>query len=534
MAEESPTPENTAALNPWQALIARIAAWPMSRKLALAAVGLISLGLFAFIIIQSRTADYQLLYANLSESDGSAVINWLKGQNIPYQLINNGKNIKIPADKVYETRLDLAAMDLPQGGGVGFEIFDKQSFALSDFVQKINYTRALQGELSRTISSLGPVESTRVHLAIPEKRLFKDQQKPATASVILKLTRGRKLSESQVQGIIHLVAGSIEGVEPEHVTVIDSNGKVLSSTSSDAALGGISPDMLEFQHQVEQRLEIRAQDLLDTALGPNGSMVRVTATLDFSQVEKTEEIFDPEEPVIRSEQLNDEKSGSEIIGGVPGVQSNLQGNVNKTTSATPPSSKSQKTTNYEISKTISRIVNPVGTIQNLSVAVLVADRVIPAKDKEPEKIEPRSEEELSAIKNMITSALGLNTDRGDKLEVVSMPFVDSAQTAEADGVGANMLYEYLPLAKYALALIGGLLVYLLMIKPLVTTMKEEVTEHYKTVEELEAEQNGDSDQSAETFEETEARKDPIIRLREEAMKNPVPIAHIVKSWVNEG
>ena len=184
-----------------QALIATITAWPLSRKIALAAVTAITIGLFAFIIVQAKTADYQLLYGNLAEADASAMVDWLKGQNIPYQLTNNGHNISFLATSVYETRLSLASTGLPQGGGVGFEIFDKQSFALTDFVQKVNYSRALQGELARTIASLGPVETARVHLALPEKRLFKDQQKPATASVIIKLAPGKRLNESQIEGI---------------------------------------------------------------------------------------------------------------------------------------------------------------------------------------------------------------------------------------------------------------------------------------------------------------------------------------------
>ncbi|NLB06527.1 MAG: flagellar M-ring protein FliF, partial [Desulfobulbaceae bacterium] len=173
--------------NPLQAFVATIGGWPRSRQFALAAVALLTLGLFAAIILQARKADYQLLYGNLAEADGAAMIEWLKAENIPYRLEANGRSLLVPVANVHETRLALASAGLPQGGGVGFEIFDKQSFALTDFVQKVNYSRALQGELARTIASLGPVETARVHLALPEKRLFKDHQQPATASVIIKL-----------------------------------------------------------------------------------------------------------------------------------------------------------------------------------------------------------------------------------------------------------------------------------------------------------------------------------------------------------
>jgi len=530
----------------WQALVATIAAWPLPRKIALAAVTAITLGLFALIIVQARTADYQLLYGNLAETDASAVVDWLKGHNVPFQLANNGHNILIPAKSVHETRLSLASLGLPQGGGVGFEIFDKQSFALTDFVQKVNYSRALQGELSRTIASLGPVETARVHLALPEKRLFKDQQKPATASVIIKLAPGKRLSEPQIEGIVHLVSSSIEGLEPSHVTVIDQNGNVLSRTGEKGLTGNLSPDMLEFQMQVERRLEDRAQALLDKSLGAKNAMVRVSATLDFAKTEKTEEAFSPDEPVIRSEQVSEEKSGSEITGGVPGVQSNLEGNTNQAAGVTPPSSRSQRTTNYEISKVVSKTVNPVGTVSKLSVSVLVADKVVPAKDKEPAKAEPRPPTELKALETMVASALGLDTARGDKIEVTSMPFLTEAEAAEGEGVAANRFYQYMPFVRYGLLVLGGVLLYLFMIRPLMKTLSRDVTQHYKTVEQMEAEQmqgrppergpagtgslvGGDAYKAAMASPPT----DTLEKVKKGVDTDPVFSAHVLKSWIHE-
>ena len=513
-----------------QALLAALTEWPLSRKLALAAVTAISLGLFAFIIIQARSADYQLLYGNLVESDASGMVEWLKGQKIPYQFSNNGHNILIPAKNIYETRLSLASAGLPQGGGVGFEIFDKQSFALTDFVQKVNYSRALQGELARTIASLGPVESARVHLALPEKRLFKEQQKPATASVIIKLATGKRLAESQIEGIIHLVSGSIEGLSPDEVTIIDQNGNVLSKTGDKGITGNLSPDMLEYQMQVEHRMEERAQALLDKSLGAKNAMVRVAATLDFAKTEKTEETFDPEEPVIRSEQSTEEKSGSELTGGVPGVQSNLEGNSNGTAGATPPSSKSQRTINYEISKVVSKTINPVGTVSRLSVSVLVADRIIPAKEKEPEKTEPRTAEELKALENMVASALGLNQTRGDKIEVTSMPFLGTEEAVESEGMAASRVYQLMPLIKYGLLLLGGALLYFLMIRPLMKTLKQDVTRHYKTVEQMEAEQAQRASRGSLT---ASSPKNSLQKLQNDVDADPAFGAHVLKNWIHE-
>lgn len=506
--------------------------WPLSKKIATAAVLLISIVLFAFLIIQARTADQQLLYANLSLTDASSVSEWLKNQKITYSLKNGGRDIWVPADQIYQTRLDLAANGLPSGGDVGFEVFDEQSFALTDYVQKVNYTRALQGELARTITSLAPVESTRVHLALPEKRLFKNQQKSGTASVIVTLVPGKNLDQSQVQGIIHLVAGSVTDLEPDNVKIIDSNGVVLEAQEKPDKDNLMPVDRLAFQQEVEHRMEIRAQDLLDKTMGKDNAMVRVSATLDFSKVEKTEELFDSDEPVIRSEQINTESSGTEMTGGIPGVESNLQGNeLGQNTTATP-TNRNSRITNYEISKTISKIVNPVGSITALSVSVLVADRTQPDADGKLETATPRSAEELKSIENMVASAIGLVAERGDVINVISMPFVDPQMIAEGELVPENLLYQYIPLIKYALIGLGLLLIYLLLIRPIIKTMKNDVEQHYKTVEQLEFEQRKMLEE--EPVEPPLPIDDAITALRKEVQKNQVPTAFIIKNWIQEG
>ena len=540
--EKEETREEEITIPERKDIITLIKEWPLSKKISLAAVTVISIAVFAVIIIQARTANYQLLYANLTEKDAASVVSWLKGERIDYQLKNGGKNIWIAAGKLYETRLELASEGLPSGGGVGFEVFDKQSFALTDFVQKVNYTRALQGELARTITSLKPVEATRVHLVLPEKRLFKNQQKNATASIIVTLSKAGTLGKSQVQGIIHLVSGSVEGLNADGVKIIDSNGNVLDGTAKhDDQL--FSVDMIVFQQQLEHRMEARAQDLLDKTMGKGQAMVRVTATLDFAKVEKTEELFDAEEPVIRSEQTTAESSGNQNSGGIPGVESNLQGNTQGAAGNTPPTSKTSRTTNYEISKTISKTINAIGTIQNLSVSVLLADKIIPAKDKESQPTsETRNEKELKSVETMVSSALGLNPERGDTINVTSMPFVVTADDPIlADGMPANLLYEYFPLIKIGLLSLGVLLFYFLLVRPLIKTIKTEVTDHNKTVTELEqavlamkdakeqGKLKGEADESIE-----EIDPDPVIALRNEIMKNHVPTAYIIKNWINEG
>lgn len=539
--QQGNTEEEAVVIPEKKNLLTLLKEWPLSRKIALAAVAVTSLAVFSVIIMQARQADYQLLYANLTEKDASSVVSWLKGQRINYELKNGGKNIWISADQIYETRLELAANAIPSGGGVGFEVFDKQSFALTDFVQKVNYTRALQGELARTVTSLAPVETTRVHLALPEKRLFKNQQKLTTASVIVTLVPGRTLDKEQVQGIIHLISGSVAGLSPENVTVINANGKVLEGMDLEEDEQRISMDMLAFQQEVEHRLELRAQDLLDKTMGYGKAMVRVTALLDFAKVEKTEELFDSEEPVIRSQQIQGENNGGQVSGGIPGVQSNLQGNSGGQTVTTPGSSKTSSITNYEISKTVSKIINPVGTTKSISVSVLIADKVTPPTDEESEAtIIPRSEKELQAIETMIASALGLEQERGDNISVTSMPFMDNAEEVLiAEGMPKNLLYEYLPLIKIILISVGALFFYIFLIRPIIKTMRGEVVAHNKTIAELE--QEALESQKAVTEEELEEEPeieeiipDSIVAMRQKVMQNQIPTAYIIKKWIREG
>jgi len=514
-------------------VISLVQEWPLSRKIATVTILLVSIILFAFLIIQTRTAEQQLLYANLPMTDASSVTAWLKSQKIDYTLKNGGKDIWVAADKIYQARLDLAANGLPTGGDVGFEVFDTQSFALTDYVQKVNYTRALQGELARTITSLAPVESTRVHLALPEKRLFKNQQNNATASVIVTLVPGKGLDQEQVQGIIHLVAGSVTDLAPENVKIIDSNGVVLEAQEKTSEDELLSVDRLAFQQEVEHRMEIRAQDLLDKTMGTDNAMVRVSATLDFAKVEKTEELYDADEPVIRSEQINVENSGIETNGGIPGVEANLQGNQLGEKNDAVSTNKNSRITNYEISKTISRIVNPVGSITALSVSVLVADTIQRDAEGNFESVTPRSAEELKSIENMVASAIGLVAERGDVINVTSMPFVDTKLTvSDGEPVADILLYQYMPLIKYALIALGLFLIYLLLLRPVLKTVKSDVQQHNKTVDQLEREQRLLLE--AEPVEPPLPIDDAITALRREVHHNQVPTAFILKNWIQEG
>lgn len=509
-------------------LLESIRQWPRKRQLSLAAVVLACAVFFTIIILQANRADYQLLFGNLDNADAAAVVDRLKEQKVPYRLENGGRAIFIPAEQVYETRLSLAGSGLPRGGGVGFEIFDKQSFGMTDFAQKINYLRALQGELARTIASLAPVEAARVHLALPEKRLFREQQQKATASVIVKLAAGQNLREGQILGIVNLVAGSVEGLEAEQVAVIDDNGRVLSKTSDNTAESGMAPNMLEYQQNLEQRLEMRAQALLDRALGMGNSMVQVTATVDFTQRERMEESYDPNTTAVRSEQSSTEKGGIAGAGGVPGVQSNIEGEQGRNSFI--PTSRTNETVNYEISKVVSKQVDPVGGIKNLSVAVLVADRPVenPDGDGETPTYAPRDASELAAIEKMVGRALGLDTQRGDRIAVISRPF-ETAFSEEplVKPSPWSRIYRMMPMLKYALLCLAAGLLYFLVVRPLLQILRGEgrMIEHYKTVEQLESEMAGLPDDNA--------GKEPPLSLPGGMPTQQTDPAQIIKAWLKD-
>lgn len=532
MAEDKPaligTSTKGSATTKQKTIVDVIAAWSLARKLSLAGVAVVSILLFSLIIMQARVAEYSLLFANLPSRDAAEVVQWLKDRRISYRLEGGGNMIMIPANQVYEVRLELAGTGLADAG-VGFEIFDTQSFSMTDFTQKVNYRRALQGELTRTITSLAPVEAARLHLALPEKRLFREQQQPATASVIVKLVPGRTLKESQVQGIVHLVAGSVEGLDPEHVTVVDANGRTLSNNRDNEAPGPATPGMLGFQQTIESRLEHRAQTLLERALGIGNALVKVNAMIDFDQRERVEEALNPRGAVVVSEQTMTEQGGQQITGGVPGVVANLEEGPGTVTNI--PASRTEEIVNYELSKVVSKTVQSVGSVQNLSVSVLVADRVTPGGPGEAPVTTPRTAQEIQELELMVRSALGINDARGDVISVVSMPFESSfVDMTLPEPSAIDRVYPLLPVIRYALLALAALMVYLLFLRPLVRTLRgaSEQTQPMKTVEELENELRG---QESRTL--LGGPGDPLAQIRQEVLGGDMLPVQVVKNWIRQ-
>lgn len=431
----------------------------------------------------SQQGEMQVLFSNLTPEDSGAILSKLKEQKVPYSMAGNGGTILVPSDKVHELRLLMASQSLPQGGGVGFEIFDRTSVGLTDFVQKLNYRRALQGELARTVAQFAEIERARVHLSIPERSLFADRRERPRASVIVTLRRGKALSGGQVQGIAHLVASSVEGLQPHEVTVVDSSGQILSQALGDG-VSQVAGAQLDSKRALEKDLEGRVQSMLERVVGAGKAVVRVSSTLDLRQVERTEETFDPNVQVVRSENRQQEKNASteKNEGGVAGTASNLPDRTAPTTEGGSNSSgtRTTATVNYEVNRSVSRIVEPVGTIKRLSVAALVDGRydVTTAKDgKVTRKYLPRNEEEIKKLEEVVKKAVGFSQERGDQVEVLNVAFDSNAvEVGEPAGAaeasaGNPMIGQYV---RYGMLAVLAGVIFLFVVRPMMRLLTSPV------------------------------------------------------------
>ena len=355
---------------------------------------------------------YSRLYSDIDDSEAGEVITYLDANKIPYQFSANGRAIEIPSSEVYRTRISLAAEGLPQSGSIGYSLFDKNNLGMTDFLQNMNFRRALEGELTRTITQLNEVQAARVHIVMPKERLFKDDKQDATASIVLKLAGNSGLSKRQISGISHIVAASVEGLKPSNIAIIDYEGNMLSSGQDDDPIAGLSGSQMEVRKNVETYLEEKAQSMMDGVLGCDKSFVRVTAELDFQQLERTSESFDPNAPSVRSEERTKTINSS----------SDKQTDVNESTA----DDNSETTiTNYELNKTVEHMIDAVGGISRLSVAMMV-DGVyneVENADGIAEQIyQPRSQEELDNLSAIVKTAIGFDSERNDQMEIVNLPF----------------------------------------------------------------------------------------------------------------
>ena len=520
-------------------LIDPFLALSMPRRVLVGGVAMLSVIAFAVLIIVANRTDFRPLFTNLTQEDAGEIVKKLKESKTPYQLTADGKGVLVPTDKVYDLRLSLASEGLPQGGGVGFEIFDRKNFGMTEFVQKLNYQRALQGELSRTISQLTGVEQARVHLVIPEKTLFKENEKPATASIVLKLKSGRSLKESEVQGVVHLVSSSIEGMDPEHVTVLDSKGKILTKGAGPSdPTAKMTASMQETQRNYEKNVEERIQSLLDRIVGSGKSVARVTATFDFRKVERIEEKFDPESIAVRSEQRTEEKgASSSMAGGVPGVQTNLGRNQTGQGMVSGGASKNDETLNYEVSRSTAKTIEPVGTLGKLSVAVLVDGKYDAPAGKDGQaakpKYTPRTPDELQKIEALVKTAVGFTQERGDQLTVQNIPFQDMDDQMAASAPKIWQSPFFIALAKNLVIGLGFVALMLFVVRPLVNALKAMrpvEPEPMSLLEPIEEQQEKLSPLERAQLAMQLAEQQSLISQSKE---DPYQVAQILQNWLRE-
>ncbi len=354
---------------------------------------------------------YSPLYSDMTSDDASKVIEYLTSQKTPYKIEDNGKTILVPKDKLYETRLSLAGKGIPTSGTIGYELFDKSQMGMSEFMQKLNYKRSLEGELARTILGITGIDGVRVHIVFPERSIFRDEQKQPTASVVLKFKDNFVLPRASSMAIVNLVASAVEGLSTNSITLIDTKGKLLWKEDDENSISFSSNKQYEIKNSVENYLVQKAQTMLDNILGYGNAMVQVNADLNFDQVEKTMEIYDPEQQVVVSEQTM------------------VSNNAGKSISDTSAQNNQSSTTNYEIGKTVERVVQGSGNITRLSVAAVINDipKEVQKGDVTETVFEPRSPEQIKKLEELIKNAVGLDEDRNDQISIVNLPF----QTTQA-------------------------------------------------------------------------------------------------------
>ncbi len=455
-------------------------AMPLSRKLMMASILLLAAFGFVALYMYGQKTMYQPLYGNLSAEDAATIVEKLREQKVPYQIEGGGSLILVPSEKVYDLRLSLASLGLPRGGGVGFEVFDETDFGTTEFVQKLNYQRALQGELARTIKEFREVDDARVMIVMPKDSVFIEESKPASASVLLKL-RG-KLAKSKVEAVVNLVASAVADLSPDNITVVDTAGNVLSKRSSEEGKETELADAkLEYKLTYENTLARQIQSMLERIVGSGKAIVRVAADMNFDQVDLSEEIYDPETPVIRSRQLTTESSDSSqgVESGISSVNPVAAGGGTAGTpdQRTEKAQKQNETTNYEISRTLRRTVNPVAEVERISVAAVLDGSYTLETDKEGKQTRTyvsRTQEELEKFEQIVRNAMGYSADREDQISVESFPFAYMEEMTLKGGPGIDwpaILKRYGHLGGYA-ALI--LVVFIFLIRP-ITQVVQEVT-----------------------------------------------------------
>jgi flagellar M-ring protein FliF len=481
---------------------------------ALAFAGLLSLAVWPSLSDgnSESTSGWGALFRNLDPAEASQIVEGLKTAKVEYKLENGGRDILVPRGKLDEERLSMAAQGLPKSGEVGWEIFDKTQLGLTDFVQNINYRRALEGEISRTISGLSQVENSRVLISIPKPSLFTDKEQPATASVVLKLKPGQELDRSSIKGISQLIASSVEGLKPSNVTILDADGRVLNRGGGDGPEAATEANN-ELRAQVEAYLQNKVSDIMDGVVGAGNHRVQVSADLDFQSEEKTAETFDPASKVVRSEQTEEETKEN----------SPSDGNDDR----------ESRTANYEIDRTVVKSVSSPGSVRKrVTVSVAVDGHWEPDSSKKGAKPvwKPRSPEEIAQLTQLVQNAVGAQTG-SDNVFVTCVKFDNPVAAAALEDMGhpAQSWTGWIRWAVLGVSMIAGLL----LLRSLVRVVQEATNPPRPAYADLvmrESDREGDD----EILQEAVRVNDLLSRLENMTRSEPASFSKLVRSWLLEG
>lgn len=507
---------------------------PLSKKISIAFMIMLLAAGFSFMFVLANQVEYRVLFSSLSAKDADAIITKLKEKNVPYKIEGSGSLISVPADMVYELRLRLVGEGVLKDGQVGFEIFDRTDFKTTQFVQGLNYQRALQGELARTINNFKEVASARVFIVLPKESLFVEDKKPASASILLDLKSN--LPAERLSAIIHLVAGAVEGLEPEQVTVVDTKGRVIFKGGNSSQAGALlSHTQLEHKSNVESEISRNVQSMLEGIVGTGNAIVRVNAEIDFNKMSLNEEEFDPATVVVRSKRDIEESSQSGSA-----TAETAQDVVNQRTGILPSQAQSQNgrskkdiLTNYEINKTTRETIKPAGTVKRLSVAAVIDGSYETQKMPDgtvKRNYIARNEEELSKFEEIVKSAMGYNEDREDRISVKSLPFSETVPNEGPLETGP-IAFDFTTLLKdYQKPVINLFLIiaaFFLLVKPLLNSLKNMGKGTLVNVKELSTSVMENKQLSGPNPSDTRTRALEIVR------GNPEKTEQLIRGWIGE-
>jgi len=518
------------------------------QKLTAMAMIAFAIALLVGAWLWTKEPPYGVLFSNLSDQDGGQIIASLQQQNIPYKHSEGGGAILVPVSKVHDARLKLASQGLPKGGLVGFELMENQKLGTSQFAEQVNYQRGLEGELARSIQTLGAVRAARVHLAIPKQTAFlRDDLKPS-ASVLVSLQPGRTLDPPQIAGIVHLVSSSVPQLAPSNVSVIDQDGKLVSQSQGSQKNEALNPSQLGYVKEVEAQYVRRVETILEPLLGKGNFRTQVTADVDFNQIDQVEESYLPNptpDTAIRSQQTAESGAGSPPAVGVPGALSN-QPPVPATAPITNPqvggaagaanangNFTRNATINYELDKTVRHTRGTPGGVKRLSVAVAVNHKRQPGSDGKPGKPVPPTAEELKRVNDLVRESVGFNEKRGDSINVAAASFVQS----EAEAIPDTPLWKDPSLiafakeaAQYLIFAIIAWLVWSKLLKP-VFEMFAAAAQRAEAARKAAAEAAGVSAQMTAGAAQARGFDDKLKHARDTAHQEPKLIAELIKEWM---